>query len=253
MLGRHHLLLSLATVSCLLVPFLDEYPGFVLLAFFGTAVGSLIPDVDSHDAAIFHENVKGLNGDVGIFVNNFFAPVFPVFGYVTKYLIYKPVVHLYDRVVFRKYSFKEKHRSFSHSILGVVTMTLLTGIYVTLALAAVNLFSPLALAVFLSSYASGAFLHMLEDSCTRTGIAWNSPFSSTKLRGELVTSAKPEHVKAPRRFTYFLGVFSVVFLLADSLGKTVVPGMNLPAAVFIFTFMSWAVFLKYIAGAEVSR
>ena len=57
MLGRHHLLLSLFTVTLLFVPYFQEYTELTLLILLGVAVGSLVPDTDSPDAAIFHEKI----------------------------------------------------------------------------------------------------------------------------------------------------------------------------------------------------
>ncbi|MFB6115765.1 MAG: hypothetical protein ABEK04_05795, partial [Candidatus Nanohalobium sp.] len=92
MLGRQHLMLSVATVSVVLAPYLESAEGFVIVMLLGTGIGSLIPDVDAQDAAVFHNDIRGLNGDVGDTVNNFIGPLLPAFGYTTKYAIYKPAV-----------------------------------------------------------------------------------------------------------------------------------------------------------------
>lgn len=253
MLGRHHLVISLATVSPVILPFTDFNPALVFSVFFGTVIGSLIPDTDSRDATIFHEKVKGLNGDFGLFFNDFMAPVFPVFGYGTKYLIYKPAVMLYDHVIFRNsYSFQEKHRAFSHSFLGVITMALVTGIYISPLVVFLGL-PVFYLTGFLGGYVSGAFLHLLEDSCTKTGIAWNSPFSDTKLKGGLTTSAKPEHTKNPRRFLYVLtavtsGVVFLSFSGQYSFTAFEVAGIGTGAV-----SLAWLFFLKLVAKVELEE
>ena len=253
MLGRHHLMISLGTVAPFLMPFLDDAGLAVMTVFFGVAVGSLIPDSDSSDAAIFHGNVRGLNGDIGGAVNNLFAPVFPFFGYTTKYLIYKPAVVFFDRLMFQEYSFSDKHRSFSHSILGVATMTLMTGVYLAPLLLLLEVFSFTYFTIFLSAYASGAFLHMLEDSCTKTGIKWNSPFSETRLKGELTTSSKPEHVRRPRYMVYMLGTISVATLLLANTETYGMTDLKTAGAGFLLTALAWILFALLAAEVELER
>lgn len=245
-------MISLATVSVVLMPFLDNHGALALTVFLGTAVGSLIPDSDSKDAAIFHSNVKGLNGDIGSLVNNLFAPVFPVFGYATKYAIYKPAVIIYDKT-FSNYSFQEKHRSFSHSILGVLTMTAVTGLYITPLLIYLNILSIPYLTAFLTAYMAGAFMHMLEDSCTKTGISWNAPFSSTKLKGKLTTSSKPEHVKKPRYLLYTLGILSPVSLIMSTSQQFRFTDLELAGIGFLASVTVWLVFMIFVAGVRFQK
>ena len=128
MLGRDHLLLTIATVSLVLAPLFTLYPTAVLVALVGTAIGSLIPDADSPDAAIFHTKVSGLRGGIGGVLNSI-GVLYPVFGYVTKYLIYKPSVKFYDAFIFTEMNIEERHRGFLHSFLGLGTATVLTGVY----------------------------------------------------------------------------------------------------------------------------
>lgn len=242
MLGRHHLMISLGTVAPVLMPFLNDAGLAVMIVFFGTAIGSLIPDSDSSDAAIFHGKVRGLNGDIGGAVNNLFAPVFPFFGYTTKYLIYKPAVMVFDRLIFQDYSFSDKHRSFSHSILGVATMTFMTGLYLAPLLIALEIFSITYFGIFLAAYASGAFLHMFEDSCTKTGIKWNSPFSKTRVKGELTTSSKPKHVRRPRYMIYILGTVSLTTLLLANTETYGMTDLETAGAGFLLTVLAWTLF-----------
>ena len=65
MLGRQHLKLTVMTYTALVAPFVQEYFIQALIGLLGASIGSLIPDIDSVDAAVFHSNVKGL-GSPGI-------------------------------------------------------------------------------------------------------------------------------------------------------------------------------------------
>lgn len=172
MLGRQHLMLRSATAEALLAPFI-EHITFVGTAFIGACIGSLIPDVDAHDAAILHSNLKGLNRGAGRMINGLIGSLLS-FGYTAKYIVYLPALKFYN-YFFDEYSFHGRHRRFSRSILGLLTMTAVTGIYIASLLTLVDIFIPLYLGAFLLSYMTGAFLHILQDSCTKSGIAWNSP------------------------------------------------------------------------------
>jgi membrane-bound metal-dependent hydrolase YbcI (DUF457 family) len=250
MLGRQHLMLSVATVSIIMAPFLENHSTFVLVMFAGAGIGSLIPDIDAPDAAVFHQDLRGLNSDFGQAVNNLIGPVLPYFGYTTKYGIYKPAVKAFDFLTSEDYSFEEKHRTFSHSFLGVFTMTAVTGLYLTPLLLLVELFAPLYLLAFLSAYMTGAFLHMLEDSCTKTGIAWNSPFSETKLKGQISTG---KDIKKPRYFLYWLGgLTATTFYLATSTQHSIQLPL-LTAGAILVAGLSWLIFFKIICKGELVR
>lgn len=244
MLGRQHLLLSLATSSVLLMPFIENYNSLALLFFIGSSIGALIPDVDASDAAVFHRNVKGLNGQTGKMINGTIGPLLPIFGYSTKYLIYKPAVHFFN-LVSRNYNFHQRHRSFSHSLLGITTMTALTGIYVTPLLLYANIFSILHLTIFLSGYTLGAILHIIQDSCTKTGIAWNAPFSTKRLKGKLRTG---KDNLQPRVMLYILTAqtltafyFSITNYL--TFWRLLILTFTTPA-------LSWSIFVFVVSKAQ---
>jgi inner membrane protein len=238
-------MLSVATGLLLIIPVAQLLDGFMALILIGVAIGSLIPDVDASDAAVFHRNVKGLNGQMGRLVNGFVGPILPLFGYTTKYMIYKPAVHLFN-LLSRKHSFSEKHRSFSHSFLGVFTLTSVTGLYLTPVLIYVPAVSMFHLLSFLSGYSFGALLHMLQDSCTRTGIAWNAPFSSKRLKGSLRTG---KDNREPRFMLYVLAAQVPVILymaLHSHIGT-----INLSLIAVVSTSVTWLVFVSGVCEAGV--
>lgn len=241
-------MLSVATVSVILVPYLQTAENFVFTMFIGAAIGSLIPDIDAPDAAVFHQDIRGLNGDFGEAVNNIVGPILPLFGYTTKFAIYKPAVIILDFFTSDDYSFEEKHRTFSHSFLGVFTMTAVTGLYMIPILIMLELFAPLYLLAFLFAYMIGAFLHMLEDSCTVTGIAWNSPFSNTKLKGQISTG---KDIKKPRYFLYWLGGLAITVFLVSGSSQYNITLPVLSAGSLLILGLSWLVFVKGVAKAEL--
>lgn len=241
-------MLSTATVTSVLVPLIGFKPGLVLVVLVGTGIGSLIPDIDAEDAAVFHDDVKGLNTDIGTAVNNVVAPLLPFFGYSTKYIIYRPALMVYGKIIFRSYSFEDRHRSFTHSILGVFTMTFLTGLIMASILLYAGLLNTVYLLGFLSGYMTGAFLHMIQDSCTKTGIAWNSPFSDTKLKGDISTG---KDFRKPRLLTH---VFGAVVLLSVGINIGVFYTLSLLKSTVILAaanVLIWFIFMRFFADVRI--
>jgi membrane-bound metal-dependent hydrolase YbcI (DUF457 family) len=249
MLGRHHITLSVGTVAVVVLPLFMLYPIPVLIILTGTAIGSLIPDADSPDAAIFHSEVKGLTGGYSNLIN-VVAILNPVFGFGTKYLIYKPAVRFYDSVVFDEYGIKEDHRGFLHSFLGVGTATMLTGVYTLSVLVFLDLLWFTGLGLFLFGYLVGALLHLLEDSCTKSGIQWNYPFQSWKLRGEISTTARPEDMAYQRGLLTVLGVGSLGMFFAPTVT------FDIPIIAFVLlgvggVSLCWGIFTIRFAKCSV--
>ena len=247
MLGRQHLMISVTTAFALAVPFIESFEALSFVFLIGAAIGSLIPDVDAPDATIFHSHVRGLSSEPGKAVGKFIGPVLPLFGYTTKYMIYKPVVHVFNFVT--SYEFSEKHRNFSHSILGVTSLTAVTGLYITPVLLYTGFFAFMPLAVFLLGYMFGALLHMLEDSCTKTGIAWNAPFSNTKLKGGLTTG---EDNRQPRTLLYTLGIISLAVFLVKESSKYDFTTLELAFGTFTALGLIW-IFFMALVDVEVKR
>lgn len=244
MLGRQHFTLSVATATVVLAPFFTDYYGFSLATFLGVAIGSLIPDIDATDATVFHTGIKGFHRAPGKIFNDVVGPILPIFGYLTKYIIYKPSVFLLN-LFSDNYRFEDGHRSFTHSLMGVSTMTMATG-FLLGPLFIESGISGFYLLFFLAGYASGALLHMFQDSCTKTGIAWNQPFSNLRLKGELKTG---ESNSRPRYFALML--FLVAFLnLAGS--YSVSTNLQVMVSGILLSAVSWT-FFAWISGVRLER
>ncbi len=228
-------------------PLFRVEPVFFLVFVFGVCIGSLVPDVDAEDAAIFHSNVRGLKGDTGRILNDFVAPLLPVFGYFTKYVIHRPSVLLFN-FFSRNHSVSDTHREFSHSIIGIVSFTFFTGLYAFLILYFTGLLH-IALVFFLAGYFVGCVLHLIQDSCTRSGIAWNSPFSDWKIRGDIYTG---KDFRKIRLFTLFLGGLSAVMLFASLTHPLDLSVIQISFLSFTLLGLSWSLFMFFV-DAELAR
>ena len=211
MLGRHHALLSALTAAAIFLPLLTVRPILALLGLAGVTIGSLLPDVDSPDAAIYHTEVRGMGGTAGDLVNSL-APIFPIFAYTVEYLIYKPSVYILDQFIFKNPSLELQHRGFTHSIFGITIVTSVTGFYLLIVVLIIHffqtpIFNAVGLLVFVGCLGFGQILHSMQDTATVSGIKWFTPFSERHYRGRLRTSTRP---KDRRPMELMITVLSIV-------------------------------------------
>lgn len=182
MRGDQHVSLSLATAGLLIAPSLPALdPALIALLLFGVFVGSLAPDADAVDAAIFNGRIGGAKGKRGQVLNGI-AVVLPIFGYTIRYLIYYPL-SLVFQLLLRK-SYRHRHRGLLHSFAGVGLTSLVLSGYLALILTWLG--GPLALLpAFGCAFFTGCVLHLIEDTCTPAGVAWLYPFSRHRMAGRV--------------------------------------------------------------------
>ncbi len=200
MRGDQHVLITLFSGGLLIAPHLAVIaPTGIAALLFGLFVGSLAPDADATDAAIFHTRVPGLQG-VTRRVADLAGGVLPVFGYLIRYGVYFPVAGVFWLISGGR--LRAGHRGVLHSLLGVALSTALTGLYLMAALHLLGWAAPAVFTLGLAGFGAGALLHLAEDSCTPGGIAWLYPLSQRRVRGRLRTGRSDLR---PRLFAAALG------------------------------------------------
>ena len=252
MLGKDHITLSLFTVSVILMPFLFDgtTAGLFILAMIGVGIGSLAPDADSPDAAIFHKKVRGLKGSTSNLINNWISPFLPIFGFIVKFLIYIPSIKIIQFLVNKdkialQYKVTETHRGILHSVLGLIIAFIALLIYSTLSMLIFpQLLSIKAVLVFNIAFGIGFFLHLIEDSCTVSGVNFSLPLSKNWLfKGEIRTGKFDrmtgifESCLIALNIGYFLG-------LALLEGKTPISFIQMELIVITIVIFSWMIFIK---------
>jgi len=179
MKGVHHEAISFV----LFAPFfLYIYMGgllsnlLLIVLFMGVAIGALAPDVDAHDAKIFHKEYE-------------------LYGKFIKYLIYLPLVFVLSKKV---KGVTKRHRGLSHSLLGIICSLSLVFVYSLLimivwtqvydsSVAFVDfLMYPFFIAI---GFGIGSIFHLIEDSFTKMGVMWLYPKKWT-LHGNVRTFEK---------------------------------------------------------------
>ncbi|MBN2735210.1 MAG: metal-dependent hydrolase [Methanomicrobiaceae archaeon] len=195
MRGETHVFYSLLSAA-ILFPFFSASgnPVFLLLAAAGIFIGSLAPDADCADSAIMH----GLLGGSGRIrtIRRHTILILPFFGYIIRYFVYYPVSFLVFLATLGKV--KPKHRGLLHSFFGIAVASVLLLAYLTIIISLlIRPLSAESLGVLLNSAIilcagvfAGSFMHLLEDSCTHSGVFWLFPFKNTKISGTLTPGGR---------------------------------------------------------------
>ncbi|MBN1431584.1 MAG: metal-dependent hydrolase [Methanomicrobiaceae archaeon] len=242
MRGEQHVFYTLLSAGILLSPVISvNYIPWIIVFLVAVFIGSLAPDADSADSAIMH-GIPGGEGPVRIFRRHTVL-FLPVFGYLIRYLIYFPLSLMVWIITLGRV--KPKHRGLLHSLFGIffmsviVTSCLLIVLYILSAWA----FSEFAL-VFGAGFLFGAFMHLVEDSCSKSGVFWFFPFSKIKMRGLLLLKSKRNLL-----VTAVLGIgFAAVYV--RDFTQTFPPGIPFAASVVVLLF-SWVIILS-ISGVKWS-
>jgi len=236
MRGDQHVSLSLATAGLFIAPSLTALdPVLSAVLLFGVFVGSLAPDADAADAAIFNGRIGGVKGKRGQVLNGF-AVVLPIFGYTIRYLIYYPLSLIFS-LLLRK-SYQHRHRGLLHSFSGVGLTTLILSGY--LALIFTGLGWPLTLLpAFGCAFFAGCVLHLMQDTCTPAGVAWLYPFSRRRMAGRVRTQGDLE--VRPVAFTIVLLLAAAGVFLAPFV--TPVSPEDLRLLALVGTPLLWVLFM----------
>ena len=243
MRGDQHVSLSLATTALFIAPYLsiiDPFTAVVLL--FGTFVGSVAPDADAADAAIFNGRVSGAKGKRGQILNGL-AVVLPIFGYTIRYLIYYPI-SLVFMLLLRK-NYRHRHRGLLHSLPGVGLTALILSAYLAILMAWLGV-SLALLPAFGCGFFGGCVLHLLEDACTPSGVAWLYPLSRRRVSGR---------VRAERFFEVRPAIFAAVLVIA-AMGVLIAPfvtGLTSDELRFIALAAVLILWLLFLLASGVRR
>ena len=236
MRGDQHVYISLTTAGLLIAPWLTVLdPALIAVLLFGVFVGSLAPDADAADAAIFHGRIGGVKGKRGQIVNGL-AVALPVFGYTIRYLIYYPLSLVFT-LILRK-SYRHRHRGLLHSFAGVALTSLILSGYLALILTWLGV-SLALLPAFGCAFFAGCILHLIEDTCTPAGVAWLYPFSRRRVAGRVRARGLVE--VRPAAFTIVLAIAAAGFAVAPFVTTT--PIQELGFFALVAALVLWLLFM----------
>jgi len=195
MLSKDHIALSIASALLLFGAWLFQEPLLIAVGLIGVLVGSLLPDTDAPDSRIYYMKIPSL------------------FGNAMDYLVI-PVI----KFVFRKkkFDYNPEHRGSLHTVFAVtvysIAFTVFGIILLTFHNAFIfqdwNLISYLYLLMFTFGLFFGGVLHLMEDSCTKSGIFPLYPYNEWYLKGGISTGNREDD--RPEDFSKALIVLAVI-------------------------------------------
>jgi inner membrane protein len=211
MLAKDHIQLSILSASLpilfsIIELDLDPNTKFVslIIIMVGVFIGSLLPDTDLDESKIDHMYNYKINTNKLNIINKIFIRIFTALlglftffiGKLTKYIL-NPIVALLFRIILRK-PINRNHRGITHSIFGIfVNCLIMEGLCIVLWKILVTYNNINISLWYLSCLIIGLFigevLHLLEDSCTISGILPFYPLFGGKFSGNLRTGDTTDH------------------------------------------------------------
>jgi len=195
MLGKHHLTLSGLTILPFLVIYLIQggtiFTNFYIALFLAVMVGSLIPDSDCGGKPKLAYNFE--------IVYKLMIPIQWITIKFFKLSKIKTKLKL-------KYEVRDEHRGIMHSPIGVLISSLLLTIVFVIFVLIFNLASYLVILAIFFGLIIGQFLHLIQDSMTKSGINWSFPFGERIIRGSIRTWSKDNTPKI------YVSVLLIIFM-----------------------------------------
>ncbi len=230
MLGKDHVSISLGTVLPFTIPLIfsdNAHPLYAVCILVAAVIGSLTPDADCGGKPKLHY-------DFGI-VYDIMVPLHKLIVFSFSFFNLKEKMNL-------EYVVEERHRGVMHSPIGVFissfVLTLLTTIAGYLIFRDIN--TAIVGFIFIGLI-SGQFLHLLEDSCTVSGINWLFPFGTGELKGSIYTGNKIEGKKDVRPLLYRVSLlsFSAILVVLHSLEAIDINGSGIYFLIFAVVTLIW--------------
>ncbi|MDO8517029.1 MAG: metal-dependent hydrolase [Nanoarchaeota archaeon] len=233
MLGRYHVGLSLGTILPFLIPlfFLSNSNAiqYGIVFLIAIIIGSLTPDADCGGKSKLYYDFE--------IVYILMQPI----QKITE-LIFKSS-HLKDKVNL-EYEVKKEHRGIMHAPIGILISTILLLLILSTFLVIFKLFNPIFLLILFFGLLIGQFLHLLEDSCTISGINWKFPFGTKIMNGEIYTWDKKD--LRCKNFQIILIITIILLILGYSFNKISTNFWVIYPLIFIIIVFLWFIFMGVV-------
>jgi membrane-bound metal-dependent hydrolase YbcI (DUF457 family) len=230
MLGKDHVSITLGTIFPFTIPLIfseNSQPIYAFCVLIAAVIGSLMPDADSDGKPKLHYNFK--------IIYDIMVPLHKLIVFSFSFFNLKEKMNL-EHIV------EKQHRGVMHSPMGVlISSFVLTLLTTTVGLLIFREINVTLISFLFLGLISGQFLHLLEDSCTVSGINWLFPFGTGELKGSIYTGNKIEGKKDIRPFLYrvFLLFFSAILLILHSLGTIDVNELGIYFLIFASVTIIW--------------
>lgn len=231
MLGKDHIYLTFLTFVPFVIPllFIKIDFSYALLFLFTLVIGSLLPDSDCNGKATIYYKYK-------------------IFYIFMKKIVIGFVIFVFQNLISKKYNLmyevKEEHRGIMHSPMGIIINSVLITLVLGLIFLIIEVFNWILLLTIFLGLTMGQFMHLLEDSCTVSGINWKFPFNSFVIKGEISTFPKDNKKDVrPIIFEIWLGLFSFFLLVLYMHYSLKFPIVFVYLILFFIVSAFWILFL----------
>lgn len=221
MLSRDHIALSVLSSLVLFGWLFFQNPLFLIAISFGAFIGCLLPDTDLPRSKIDH--MKGIPGFLGI---------------ITKYILNPLVVTIFEWIL--KKNIDRSHRGITHTIYGILTYSLLIEAVGLLFLLVFGVWGLLVgFSLFVCGLIFGGVLHLMEDSCTKTGILPFYPLNENRKYFGNISTYDSNDMR-PKFYSFLLLVVLIILVIIQIYS-------HLPLTITIFlSIMSFLIVWKII-------
>ena len=196
MLSKDHFVLSIFSCFILFGWLFFQNPLFFFAISFGVFIGCLLPDTDLPKSKIDH--LKGIPGFFGMITKNILNPVVAT---IFRLLLKKPI--------------DQSHRGVTHTIYGILTYCLLIEGISLLILIVFGMWGFIAAySLFVFGLFFGGILHLMEDSCTKTGILPFYPLNENKKYFGNISTYDLNEMR-PKYYSVLLLIISVFLFIVQ--------------------------------------
>ena len=208
MLGRHHVAITLATLFPLIIPIVFLSKETLLLysiAFLIAAIiGSLTPDADCGGKSKLYYDFW--------IISQLMYPIMKLTVWVFKLSKVKSKISAKFQGA---QDVNYEHRGIMHSPIGILISSFLLTLILSIFMAFIGSLNFIFIFVIFLGLIIGQILHLLEDSCTVSGINWKFPFGIKEIKGKVYTFGKiPGKIDIrPSIFVYSLGGLSAILFI----------------------------------------
>lgn len=237
MLGRQHLTISMSTVLPFFIPlFFTDLAGTLMLSgiiFLAViSAGSLIPDADCGGKSKLYYDMP--------YIYQMMIPI--------QWVVTKTFQLLYRKTDMKlEYVSDNEHRGIMHAPVGILFTSILFVLIALLIMVFLKNISIVLLFVIFFGLFLGQILHILEDSCTRSGINWKYPFGTKEIKGRIYTFGKIEGSKdiRPGVFNGILTGISVLVAAHYMFLNSPLPVWLIYLLIFTAVILTWALILYF--------
>jgi membrane-bound metal-dependent hydrolase YbcI (DUF457 family) len=223
MLAEDHLKLSVFS-SVILFGWLIFQNAMIFAAILGgVVIGCFLPDTDLPKSKI--DSMKGIAGFFGIISKHILNPLVTL---IFEFLLKQPI--------------DQRHRGITHTIYGILTYCLLIEVISLPILFWSGMWGSFIIySFFVFGLLFGGILHLMEDSCTKTGITPFYPLNQIKKYSGNISTFDPNERRPKYYFMLLLMITGfllyIQFILKYPIGVTIF--LSVVSFLFAWTIIFW--------------